>query len=73
MLFPAAGVIADLRRTGRVHPAWWWGIAVIAATLLAIEAIAYSPLGDALYVAVTAGTPGAGVAPLAFPPMPGPV
>lgn len=72
MLFPAAGVIADLRRTGRVHPAWWWGIAGILVTILAVEAITYSPLGDALYASVTAGTPGAGIASLAFPPMPGP-
>ncbi len=72
MVFPAAGVIADLRRDGRVHPAWWWGIAAIVATLLAIEAITFGPIGDALYAAATAGTPGAAVPGLAFPPPPGP-
>jgi hypothetical protein len=39
---------------------------------MAIEAITYSPVGDAIYRAVTAGTPGAVVAPLEFPKPPGP-
>jgi hypothetical protein len=70
MLFPAAGVVADLRRTGSVHPAWWWGIAVNIGIVLAVEAITYSPIGDALYESLTRGTPGAAVAPLDFPPPP---
>ncbi len=68
LVFPLAGVIADWRRSGRFHPAWGWGIAVIGVTLLAIEAVAYGPAGDALYRAVTAGSPGAAVPPLAFSP-----
>jgi hypothetical protein len=72
MLFPAAGVIADLRRTGRVHPAWWWGIGANVAIVLAVEAITYSPVGDALYSSVTQGTPGAAAPGLDFPPPPGP-
>lgn len=72
MLFPAAGVIADLRRSGRVHPAWWWGIGANIAIVLAVEAITYSPVGDALYTSVTRGTPGAALPGLAFPPPPGP-
>ncbi|KPF80535.1 hypothetical protein IP88_00215 [alpha proteobacterium AAP81b] len=67
LLFPIAGVIADWRRTGRVHPAWGRGIAAMVAMLVAIELVTYSPVGTALYGAITAGTPGAAVAPLAFP------
>jgi hypothetical protein len=72
MIFPIAGVIADRRRTGRVHPAWGWGIGMMVATLLLIELITFSAAGNAIYAAVTAGTPGAGVPGLAFPPPPGP-
>jgi hypothetical protein len=72
LVFPAAGMIADLRRDGRVHPAWFWGVGALLVSALAIEAITYSPVGTAIYEAVTAGTPGAAVAPLDFPPPPGP-
>jgi hypothetical protein len=70
MLFPAAGVIADLRRSGRVHPAWWWGIGANVAILIAVHLLTNSVIGDGLYAVVTAGTPGAAVAPLDFPPLP---
>ncbi len=63
VLFPAlfllAGIVADLRRAGRVHPAWWWGLAVLAGSQLVADAIAYSPAGHALTERVTAGAPGA--------------
>ncbi len=42
---------------------------MIGAVVLT-ETITYSPIGDGLYRAVTAGTPGAAVAPLAFPAPP---
>lgn len=71
LIFPLAGVIADLRRSGRVHSAWVWGIGGMFATLLLTEAVTYSPLGDAIYRGVTAGTPGAVVDGLAFPSPPG--
>jgi len=70
LVFPAAGVIADRRRTGRIHPAWRWGIGTIFATLLVTEAVTYSPVGASLYRSVTAGSPGAAVAPLDFAPPP---
>ena len=73
LLFPLAGVIADYRRDGRVHPAWAWGIAAIFGFLIAVEVLTYTPLGQPLYAAVTKGTPGAAVPPLAFPPPPGAV
>jgi hypothetical protein len=66
LLFPLAGVIADLRRSGRVHPAWRWGIGAMVGTFLLIQAISYGPLGPQLYDMVAAGSPGAEVAPLAF-------
>jgi hypothetical protein len=70
--FPLAGMIRDLRVAGRVHPAWWWGTGTIIALQLSIELISFSPLGLAIYGWVTAGSPGASIAPLAFPPFPGP-
>lgn len=79
LIFPLIGVVADLLRNGRVHPAWGWGIAAMAGMALATEAISYSPVGDAIYDAVLAGSPGAEVPPLAFatppgsPPVTGPV
>lgn len=72
VIFPLIGIIADQRRDGRVHPAWAWGLGTMFATLVVTNAITYSPLGDSLYRAVTAGYPGAAAAPLAFPPPPGP-
>ncbi|MBU2362958.1 MAG: hypothetical protein KKB47_08875 [Alphaproteobacteria bacterium] len=70
LLFPLAGIVADLRRSGRVHPAWLWGVGAMIGSALLTEAITYGPVGDSLYRAVTAGTPGAAVAPLDFPPPP---
>lgn len=70
LIFPLVGVAADLRRAGRVHPAWWWGIGTMIAVQLAIVLIACGPAGLALYRAATAGSPGAAIDPLAFPPMP---
>ncbi len=73
LIFPVIGMAADLRRTGRVHPAWWWGLGVMIASIVVTELLTYSSIGTALYHAVTAGTPGASVPPLAFgkfPPMP---
>lgn len=73
LLFPAVGMLVEMRRTGRVHPAWWWGVGVMIGAVVLIELLTYSPVGPAIYHAVTAGTPGAAVPPLAFgafPPAP---
>jgi hypothetical protein len=70
MLVPLAGMIVDLRRNGGVHPAWWWGVVVMAGAQVAMSVIAYSPAGTAIYAAVTAGSAGAAIPPLAFPPPP---
>lgn len=72
LIFPLAGAVRDLRRDGRVHPAWVWGIAAIVAVLPLAHLLAWSPIGDAIYAAVTSGHPGAEVAGLEFaPPPPG--
>ena len=70
MLFPLAGMWADQRRGGRIHSAWTRGVGVMLAVFVLTQAITYSPAGTALYTAVTKGTPGAAIDPLAFPPPP---
>lgn len=71
LVFPAVGIWWDWRRTGRVHPAWMWGLAVIAGVFVTIEAVTYSPAGTAIYRTVAAGSKGAAIAPLGFAPPPG--
>jgi hypothetical protein len=71
LVFPLAGVIRDLRRRGTVHPAWLWGIGAIVGGQLIVSAVIHSPVGDALYAVATRGSPGAAVAPMAYPPFPG--
>jgi hypothetical protein len=70
MVLPLVGMISDFRRRGSVHAAWWWGIAAMTASQLAMTLIAHSPLGLAIYDAVTAGSPGAAAAPYEFAPPP---
>lgn len=70
MLFPLTGVIADLRRSGRVHPAWAWGIGTLVAMQIVIETVPHTALGQAYYDVVVAGSPGAAIAPLDYPPPP---
>lgn len=59
MIFPLVGAIADWRRSGKVHPAWLWGIAIVLGAQVLADLIAYSPLGVSLTEQVVAGTPGA--------------
>jgi hypothetical protein len=70
LLFWAVAAVADWRRDGRVHPALWWGLGAMLGTELVTDLVTYSPVGLALYQLVTAGSPGAAVPPLAFPPPP---
>jgi hypothetical protein len=71
-VFPVAGMIADRRRDGRVHPAWIWGVGAGLLSYAVTQAITFSPLGDALYAAAVVGTPAANVPGLAYPaPPPG--
>jgi len=66
LVFPLAGIAADLRRSGRVHPAWLCGLAVTLGVLVGTEVITYSSVGTALYNAVAAGSKAAAVGPLEF-------
>jgi hypothetical protein len=59
LIFPAIAIVADKRRRGRVHPAYWWGTGIYIATFVLSMLFAYSPAGVALTEAVIAGTPGA--------------
>lgn len=70
LMFPIVGALSDVRRSGRVHPAWLWGIATSLAAFVLIETVTYTPLGTSIYETVTEGSRGASVAPLDFPPPP---
>ena len=70
LLFPLAGMWRDARRSGRIHPAWRWGIGVMLGSFVITQAITFSPVGTAIYDRVTAGSPGAAIDPLAYPPPP---
>lgn len=71
LIFPAVAAVVEWRRDGRPHPAWLVGTLVLLGILALAQAIAASPLGDAIYAAATAGTPGAAVPGMAFGTMPG--
>lgn len=73
LIFPAAGMIRDLRRDGKVHPAWWSGSLAIVAMIPLSHLVANSALGASIYASLTAGHPSANIPGLAFappPPMP---
>jgi hypothetical protein len=58
LIWPLIGMIADRRRTGTIHPAWFWMVGAVIGTQILADLIAYSPLGVALTDAVIADTPG---------------
>jgi hypothetical protein len=70
MVLPAIGMVWDVRRSGRIHPAWSWGVATMLCAFVMTEVVTYSPAGTALYRAVTADSKGANVPALAFPAKP---
>lgn len=63
-------IFIDSRRRGGVHPAWKWAAGSWLAMFILIEALTFSPLGLSIYDAAVAGSAGAAVDPLAFPPQP---
>lgn len=68
LLFPLIGMIADKRRHGHVHPAWFWGVGAILATQVIADVVAYSPWGTGLTQKVLAGSAGASRPMAAFLP-----
>ncbi|MGN6590182.1 MAG: hypothetical protein ACTHKE_07825 [Sphingomicrobium sp.] len=75
LIFPFAGVYADIRRGGHAHPAWRYGIGAMLVGFALTEILTYSPVGTALYDSVVKGSPAASIAPLGFgmPPGAGPI
>ncbi len=72
LIFPAMGILYDWRTHGRPHPAWFWGIGMLIAVVAVSRVIGFSPVGEAVYDAVVAGTPLAGTSGTDYPPPPGP-
>ncbi len=60
LIFFVIGMVADKRRVGKVHAAWFVGAAALVGSQLVTDAIAYSPAGYAITRAVVAGTPARG-------------
>jgi len=58
LVFPLIGMIADKRRHGRVHAAWFWGVGAIIAVQVIADLIAYSAWGMSFTHYVVDGTPG---------------
>jgi hypothetical protein len=69
LVFPLIAIWREAR-SGGVHPAWRWGLPALPLTRVAGWLLGHSALGTAIYDNVTAGTPGAAFAPLAYPPPP---
>jgi hypothetical protein len=65
LLFPLAGMVRDKRRSGRVHPAWAWGLGTLVMTGIVTEVAGRSALAGAAVTMITQGSPAAGAAPLA--------
>lgn len=59
LLFVGVAMVADWRRHGRVHRAWFVGLAVSLGWLVLGEVLAYTPFGYAVTEQVLAGYPGA--------------
>lgn len=57
-IFPIVGMIADKRMHGRVHPAWWWTIAIPVAAVVLGEALATVEGLQQWVAAWVEGTPG---------------
>lgn len=70
LLFPLAGIIRDARHGLRVHRAYLLGMAPIVLSILVVNLLAPTALGDAIYARVVAGHPGEAVPGMAFPPPP---
>lgn len=68
ILFAGVGILADRRRYGRAHPAWFCAISLVIGLQLVADLIAYSDWGIGFTEQFVAGTPGAGRSLEAFVP-----
>jgi len=59
MIWPIIGMIADKRRRGSIHPAWFYGVGAVFAVQIVADLIAYSAWGEGITASLVAGTPGA--------------
>jgi len=59
LIFPLIAIIAEKRRTGTIHQAWFWGVGSIVVAQIIADIIAYSSFGISLTEWVIAGSPGA--------------
>ena len=59
ILLPLVGALADRRRYGKAHPAWYWGIGTVLGVQVIADLVAYSDWGIAFTQQFLAGTPGA--------------
>lgn len=58
-LFPIAAMLAERRRCGAIHQAWYWGISAMAAVHLAAIIVSHLDLAADVIHQVVAGSPGA--------------
>lgn len=68
LIFPVIAMIADKRRSGTIHRAWFWGVGAIVVVQVLADLVAYSAMGVSLTEQVVAGTPGAARPMAAFLP-----
>ena len=71
LFFPLVAAALEWRRTGGVHRAWLWGIGTLVVARIAIDLLGHSAIAGALHEWITAGSPGAALAPFAYPKLPG--
>ena len=71
LVIPVVAAAVDWRRTGGLHRAWLWGIGTLVVVRIAVDLLGASPIAADLHGWITAGSPGAALAPFAYPPLPG--
>ena len=69
LIFPVIGMVADKRRYGHVHLAWFWGVGAILLTQILADFVAYSSFGVGVTQAVVNGSPGSARPMAAFLPV----
>ncbi len=59
LIWPLIGMIADKRRRGSIHPAWYYGVGAVLAVQIIADFLAYSAWGESFTAGFVADTPGA--------------